>query len=554
MIGRTERAAGIAVLSALAVAAVAASRTDQSFYSDPAIQIKTVRQFLDGQSSRPNTWVHPDYADLSRDVNEDLVVWAPGTPLVFLPFLRAGLTPARAARVVAAVALVAGSAGWALWFARFDLPDTMLFTFALVVPWMRFASNALFLYTSEILVFATVPWILLGAVTVARVKRGAVAGAAILGFAAGALYIVKYSASFVTAGVLVWFAWRAWQGDVTSLKSEGGSLSALLNRRMGQLIAVTAGAAVPILALSVLNQQHGGAVNVVLATLGPGWRWANLLHAVALPALMAADLDALLKFVLMHPVHPITANLIWLSLIGLPGGVLLVVLAAGGRERTPAGELARAVFGVSLAAILIVWTLSSVVSVESRHLSSAGFAVLPLALAEGRAWWRSASAPVRTLLASVACGFVLVPFAYGIVSVFAKTWRYPAGYRPAASGIYNPILARHDAASVVQALARDFDPSTDLWYLVDPLTALDLPGRVIVRHADFIDLDLLQRDRFLTSRRMRVRALLPPRFEDNGKGLAIRASFPQATVWSRTEIAGAEYVSWTAMLEPADAQ
>ena len=104
--------------------------------------------------------------------------------------------------------------------------------------------------------------------------------------------------------------------------------------------------------------------------------------------------------------------------------------------------------------------------------------MLPLALAEGRAWWRrSASAPVRTLLAAAACAFVLVPFVYGIVSVFAKTWRYPAGYLPAASGIYNPLLAQHDAASAVRALARDFNSSTDVWYLTDPLTALDLPGR-----------------------------------------------------------------------------
>ena len=80
---------------------------------------------------------------------------------------------------------------------------------------------------------------------------------------------------------------------------------------------------------------------------------------------------------------------------------------------------------MSIAAILLTWTLSSVVSMESRHLASAGFAMLPLALVEGRAWWRDASAPVRTLLGTMACAFVLAPFAYGIVSVFAKTWRYP---------------------------------------------------------------------------------------------------------------------------------
>ena len=77
-------------------------------------------------------------------------------------------------------------------------------------------------------------------------------------------------------------------------------------------------------------------------------------------------------------------------------------------------------------------------------------------------------------------------------------------------------------------------PASDIWYLVDPLTALDLPGRIIVRHADFIDLALLRRDLFLTTRLVRVHVVLPPRFEDNGKGKAIRASFPQATAWSRT--------------------
>jgi hypothetical protein len=541
MNARLRHAAVAAALSALAVTAVAA-RTDQGFYSDAALQMKTVLQFLAGESSRPNDWTRPDYADVSRNAVEDLIVWAPGSPLAFLPLIRAGLTPAHAARAVAALALVAGSVGWTCWFARFDLPDTILFAFALVLPWMRFASNALFLYTAEILVFAIVPWILAGALAVERAKRGAFAGALALGLAAGALYIVKYSATFVTAGVLVWFAWRAWRKEVG------------LTRRIGQLIAVTAGAAVPIAVLSRLNQQHGGAANLILASLGHGWRWDYIVHAVALPALSAADLDSLLMFVLMHPVHGITHNAFWLSLAGLPGGVLLVVLAARGREPGAAAELARAVFGASVAAILLVWTTSSGVSLESRHLASAGFAMLPLALAEGRAWWRDAAAPVRTLLGVTACAFVLAPFAYGIVSVFAKTWRYPAGYRPAPSGIYNPLLAQHDAASAAAALARDFDPSTDVWYLVEPLTALDLPGRAIVRHADFIDLALLGRDRFLTSRRMRVHVVLPPRFEENGKGAAIRASFPQATSWSRRAIPAAEYVSWTAVLEPGDAQ
>jgi hypothetical protein len=525
-------AAAVAALSAVVVIAVA-SRTGQSFYSDPALQMKTTLQFLAGESPRPNAWVRPDHADLSRDTEENLIVWAPGTPIAFVPFVRAGLAPAQAARVIAALALIAGSAGWLCWFAAFNVPRRLVFAYALVLPWMRFASNALFLYTPEILVFAIVPWVLVGALGVDRVKRNKTAAAAVLGLAAGSLYIVKYSATFVTAGVIAWFGWRA------------------VKKGTGQLAAIVLAAAVPILCLSHLNRTHGGSANLLSATLGHLWRWEYLVHAFALPALTAADLDSISMYLLMHPAHGVTSNLFYVSLVGLPGGVLLALLAMRARVTSAPAELARIVLAVSVGAILLVWTLSSAVSFEARHLASAGLAALPLAIAEGRDWWRTAAAPVRTLLAAAACAFVLVPLSYGVVSVFAKTWRYPAGYRAAASGLYNPLLSGDDAASAVEAAALDFAPPTDMWYLVEPLTALDLPGRAIVRHADFIDIAVLRRDRFVTSRRMRVHVLLPARFENNGKGEAIRASFPQADGWVRREIPGAEYVSWTATLEPS---
>jgi len=540
MTARPWQAAAVAVLSAVVVVAVA-SRSGQSFYSDPALQMKTALQFVAGESPRPNTWVRPDHADLARSTEENLIVWAPGSAIAFVPLVRAGLTPARAARAIAAVALLAGSAGWLVWFASFSLPRPVAFAYALVLPWMRFASNAPFLYTPEILSFAIVPWVLVAALAVDRAPRNRVVGAVAVGLAAGSLYVVKYSATFVTAGVLVWFAWRVANKPAAK---EG-------RRPCWQLAAAVVGAAVPIVLLSRLNQQYGGSPNLLSASFGIGWRWENLVHAVALPALAAADLDSLSMYVLMHPTHGITANSFYLSLVGLPGGVLLVVLAARSRVISAPAALARIVLGVSICAMLLVWALSSVVSVEARHLASAGMAALPLAIAEGHRWWRTAAAPLRTLLAVTACAFIIVPLSYGVVSVLAKTFRYPAGYRAGASGIYNPLLSKHDAASAVEELTQDFTPATDVWYLIEPLTALDLPGRALIRHADFIELAILQRERFFTSGRLHVHVLLPPRFEQNGKGPAIRASFPQATAWARREIADAEYVSWTALLEPA---
>jgi hypothetical protein len=269
-----------------------------------------------------------------------------------------------------------------------------------------------------------------------------------------------------------------------------------------------------------------------------------------MPALAAADLDSLLMFVLMHPTHGVTQNMLWLSLCGLPAGVLLMILAVRARHTGPRAELARAIFATSTAAILVTWTVSTVVSIEARHVASAGFAVLPLAMAEGRVWWRDAGVPMRRLLAAIGCAFVIAPLAYGVVSVFAKAWRYPAHYRPAASGIYNPLLAKHDASSVVEALQGQYDAATDIWYTPEPLTGLDLPGRSILGDADYTPVDVLRRERFVTSRRMRVHVLLPPRFEQNGKGAAIRGAFPQAAGWSRAMIAGAEYDVWTSVLQP----
>jgi hypothetical protein len=537
---RANRASAAAALSALVVCALAL-RTDQSFYSDPAQQMKTTLQFVAGASPAPNDWVRPDYDDLSRDVEEPLVVWAPGTALAFVPFVRAGWTPAASARVVAALALVAGAAGWARWCAAFDLPDAIVFMIALGVGWLRFASNALFLYNAEILVFAAAPWVLVAALAADRVEGARrLAATALVGLAAGALYVVKYSATFVTAGVLAWMAWR------------GARRQGPLVRRFAPVAIAAVASAIPVIALSAWNRSHGGAANLMFATFGIHWSWSYLPHAIAAPALTAADLTSLLSYVLMHPVHGVTQNPSWLSAIGLPGGALLAWFALRPRVDGRPADLARAVLGVSLVAMLVVWTLSTVVSIEPRHLASAGFAMLPLAIVEGRARCSASPRWTRALIAGAGVCFVAAPFAYGVVSVAAKAARYPAAYRTGPSRIYNPLLAQQDAASVAAALNLDSPRGDDVWYLVEPLTNLDLAGRAIVRNADFIPVDALRHERFRTSRRMRVRALLPPRFEVNGKAAAIRASFPQAARWSRSTIAGAEYDLWTAVLEPDD--
>ncbi|HMF94298.1 MAG TPA: hypothetical protein VKE96_08400 [Vicinamibacterales bacterium] len=532
-----------ATASALGAIAIA-GRAQQGFYSDAALQMKTVVQVLDGRSPRVNDWIRPDYTDLSRDVDERLVVWAPGSPIAFWPFLHAGFSPAAAARSVAALAIVAGAVGWTWWFGSFGLPETLVLVFALLAPWLRVASNAMFLYSAEVLVYATVPWVLVSTVAADR-ARGSARWFAVtgVGLAAGSLYAVKYSATFVTAAVLAWIAARAWRSSGESLTS-----------RVARVAVAGLATAVPIAIVSVLNRDGGGSANLITADGGGHWQWLSVLHAVAFPALTAGDLDSLLTYVLLHPAHGLTTNAIWLTVAGLPGGVLLIALAMRSTDAGAPSELARTVLAVSIVCLLTVWTLSPSISVEPRHVISAGMAMLPLAIAEGRRWRVPATAATRGILAAAALVFVAAPFGYGVVSVFAKAARHPAGYRTGPSGVYNPLLAHADAAAAVRALTSGFNPAHDVWYLTDPVTALDLPGRAIVRHADFIPLDRLRGDRFVSSRALRVHALLPLRFEANGKGAAIRAAFPQATRWVASPIEGAEVVRWTAIVESAGEQ
>lgn len=522
-----------AVLSTAALVLVTAG-TAQSLYSDPAAQFKTVQQVLTGESPRLNTWTRPDVDDLGRDRLEPLGWWAPGTPLFAFPLMRAGFSPATTARVLAIAMLLAGAAGWACWFAHFELPPSVTMALAVLLPWTRVESNALFQYSSEILVFAVVPWVLVSVLAAAR--RDQPFAWATVGLFAGSLYVVKYSASFVTAGVALWLLWRAWRGR---------------GPRIVALIAFAAAASVPIAALSVFNRQVGTS-NLLAASLGGGFSWPLVIHAAGLSGLAAADLDSVVRWLVLHPTHGVTRDPLWVSAIGLPGGLLLMVLVWRSARDDDAATLAGAVLAATTAAILTVWTISTGVSVEARHVASAALCVLPLALAEGRRIWQSAPR-ARIALAGAGAAYVIVPMLYGPVSVIAKVRRFPDQFRASATGLYNPLLAERDVETVVARLEHDFHPQTDVWYITDPLSSLDLPGRVLMVHADFIALDELRKYRFQTrSRPLRIHVLLPPRFETNGKGAVIRASFPQAVAWERDAIPGSHYDRWLAELRPTD--
>ena len=268
------------------MAVLAAAPVYQGIYSDPAYQLKAVQQKLSGQSWSINNRVHPDPRDLSKDADEWISWWTPGTQVVVYPFMSAGLTLGKAVRAVAALSLIVGAVGWATWFSAFEMPVSLLFVLVAALPFVRYASNGVFLYSSETLVFAAGPWMLLATLPFLGKSRDARLGYMwhfALGIVLGLAYWLKDSLAFVAFSATAALAVDAWRRRDEDFA--GG---------LARSVATGVGAAIPFITLVALNHRYGVLANKVAAGFAPKLpSLRTILDAVALPALQMADAFAM---------------------------------------------------------------------------------------------------------------------------------------------------------------------------------------------------------------------------------------------------------------------
>lgn len=526
--GRTAGLHELAVLVSWGLLVALASCASLFVVSDQALQLKAFQQYRERESPSPNHLVTADPADLSRPTVAWISWWPPGTQIAVWPLAATGLPLAVALRWVAGLGVLAGSLGWARWWRRFELPEGLTLAAAILLPWLRYPSNALFQYSAEILAFATLPWVLLAAHSlVERLEGGEripVWRAAAFGFFAGALFWVKYSAIFVPVALLLFLALE-------------------LRRRRAALVRVAvpllAAFAAPILTLTLLNEILSGVANMLTASHVWNVSPLPLLYAVANPGLMAADLGSLLQWIFTNPAHGLWRDPMVVVACGIPGGLTLAALLARGRR--PAERLAAFVLGATLVLMVAAWVGSPAVSFEPRHVAGAAMASVPAVLAVALRGWPAFRPLARGWLAVAAAVYLAAPAAYGPAAALVKAWR-ASGYRAAGSGFYNPLVSATDAGGAVAGLRAGCRVRPAVWYVPDPLTALDLPDPLLITHADFEPLEQLAAARY--SGPASVCALLPPRFEGNGKGPAIRASFTDVKRWQRLRVPGAAYDLW----------
>jgi hypothetical protein len=491
------RASLLAVSSALLIVALT-WHSPQLMYSDPAWQFKALQQHLAGQSPTFNTLVQPDAADLSRNRYQWISHWPILMGLIVWGLAKCGTGILMAIRILAIAGFVTGAAGWAVWAARFELPDWLLYSIAAGMPFIRYGNNALFTYSAEGLAFALGPWLLVLSVQLA--SRWSVSLALTAGIVLGAAYWAKYSLAIASLGALLFLFWRVrWKSLWTAVPC----------------ISL-------ILALNLLNRVMGGISSLVTENpLRVDLNWRGVISPFAFVPLAMADLDSLLHYLLLSPGHPLAQAEVVIYAIALPGTLLLLFLLRPKRSEEWLGVTLAIVSMISLGAL---WLTARSVSFEARHLATAALGLIPVAAASAYRRWPAMSRTGRLTITIAAVVYLAVPVAYGAASVIGKRTR-----------ILPPAIG---------AL-----PHADVLYLPNPVAALQVDGREIITWADFEPEWMLKGQAYRTSVPMHVALLLPPHFEQNGKADIIRSSFSQARGWTFEGTSGTYHV-WVAELKP----
>ena len=485
----------------------------QGLFIDPAFQLLAVQQWSRGIAPTPNHLVQADPRDISRDTSSWISHWPPGFNFLILPLIEAGLSIGASVRFLASIGLIGGSVGWVLWFSRFDLPPTLLPVLALLFPWMHYASNPLMQYSTENLAFASVPWALhFGLKLYENWNRHSLAAA--FGLYLGIIYWLKYSAIFVSLGVLLFLFLRS-----------------LRKRELRPWVLTVGGCLLPIIILACLGHHFGGAAN----SLGEDARsgnltWQHFVFGIGNISLAMVDLDGLLRYLLFHPGRALVHNDIVLPLVGIPGSLVALWLTFRHRGHAHA-LLAQCVLLSSMGALFAVWIISATAAdFSARHLAMSALTIMPLCLQEGSLFYRTQERTRRTTIVLAAVVYLALPMIYGPLALMGKSCRTPKTYVAGPTGIYNPLLTDFDVNVVIKELE---ETGPGVWYVPDPVTALQLPGRKIIRVPDFTAVFELQAERFVSTRPVRISLLLPYHFEENGKGKIIRRSFSAVDHWEQ---------------------
>jgi len=526
--------------------------TPQGLWSDPAWQLVALKQYLAGESPSLNQRVEPQWQDLSKDYTQWIYWWPPGTQLAAYPLMKTGIALGDTLRIIAIAALIIGSLGWIRWFYLFRLPLWLKIVFAISLPWMPYSRNFLFWYTPDVFVYSLTPWILSAVYRLSLIwnkkkpKLGITLLSALLGLAMGSVYILKYTAVFASLGAAAYLGLIIHQIHKNQPRSS-------IRRLVISFALLLVLFLIPIIGLNLLNYKFSHNFNLVTATYKLNLRFNNFIYLLGYPGLTLTNAESLFYDLyrnLLHPAQGIVNSRLWLGLSGLPAGLLIwwLIIISRILHKHKHELLAVAMFLTNTLVMFLIWSISTDRINDARHFVPGSMAILPFIIQSGMSVFKRTDAKIiKAVLLLVFIVYIVMPLVWEYVSIPVRR-KYVSG----PSRIYNSSLAHRNLPAVLSKLMQDFNPATDVWFLPDPVSALDIPGRAMIEHVDYTYLSSLQKQKLLTRSPCRVHALIPVYCEENGKAEAIRAAFVQAQGWSKKVIEDSDYACWTTTLVVTD--
>ncbi len=543
-------------------------------YGDPAHHLLALQQYLQGEAPSPLHMVLADPNALNRDLPQWLATWPPGPAAIVWPWMAMGFSIGEAVFTSSALLLLLGGAGWGAWVAQFRLGAWTALVLAALIPWVRYASNTLFGFSAEGMMFGFSPWLLLLGVALDRHWHQTGASrwrgywlSVMLGLGIGLLYIMKYTGLFLAGAVWAFLAarvlgpwlmarWRtAWLPGWRALgvRLAGGDDAHPLNREaLLQFAVVTLFFLLPVLTWSITNYHYSGSANSLdqhasLNELRPLSEIALMFFSF--PGLALAGFGDLISYLLFHPTHGLLTDLTWYYLMGIPGTLAFYVVIFHKPAQDTPSTMAWLLFLTTLSALLLVWFITPGGFHVVRYFSIVGFATLPLVARYGEWMIKEGFQPWRKrLLLMLGLGYIVLPMFYGVATVVGKAQRFPDTYRAGPSGLYNSYISTGDAAHVLDQLLHHCNAAPRLWLVSNHIMKLDLPGRALSIPMDWLTHEQLKTYHPRSEEPLTICAMIAEKLEHNGKWEIVRHRISQTGPWRRIELEKSHAALWISTL------
>jgi hypothetical protein len=546
------------VLVALAAAAfLAAWRVPYRVDTDSGFQLRSLQQWVHGESTSPTTLRMPDPQDLSRDELVWSNWWPPGFPFLYAPLAAAGFSIATTLRVTSFLLFLVGGLGWLGLAERLRLPPAIRVLYALsLMTYVVTIGGAATLRTADILSFAAGPWLL--RLVLARTEsEGRPAGLFLTGVALGLTYWLKYTLFLTAVPLAAWLAFRlAWSRERSPAL------------RAARIALLGLGCSLPVLGLFSFHlSRSSGRLKESVTGARSDWGDAGRGHGVEPPLLAASFVGA--------PGLALFQNDLWIthlsyfsdrwlpflrgrgdedrllvkSLLALPGALALFWALRRERRRRggPEVDLALVVMAGFYLEVLGISLFVRYNYLANEARLAAGFMpfLFPLALSG----WLSGEGRPRRALGLLLLGLLFLPSLLFAGANFVKNEiraRLHPPYTPSGTGLYMPEISSSDVPAVQRAVAATLRSPGDLVVLAGPSgwgspfgVWLESPWRTLPMGTFYASLgggylaasNVNATSPLHSSRPLRIVLVAARTLVAEGRLGAIEARFPQAHEW-----------------------